>query len=685
MHFSTRAVAIATSLTLSLAGCGSSSSETQTGPAIITQPAWATIVEGSNSVLSVIASGSGLTYQWYQDGTAIAGATSAIYTATAAGSYYVVVTADDGSVTSTNAVVTLTSAPVITAQPSSATILTGTSQALAVTAEGSDLAYQWYKDGIAIDGATGPEYAASAAGSYTVTVTSTAGSATSAAAVIAVSADVTAPVITTQPLAKTVNAGTGAAFSVAANGVSVAYQWYRNGTPIPGATGRTYTITTASASSVGTYKVVVTNTAGSATSASVALAVNVPGAGTNTANVVAAANAFLATLSADQKTVATDATSSTTVLFDYALANANQWTNLPGSRHGLRLNTATLSTAQLAAANAVISKALSATGLALLGELRAADTVLATAQATGTGTGMGGGTGTPPTGAVPADGTGTLPAGTFPTDATGTPPAGSGGAAALGYGSELYSIAFIGTPSTTSPWILQVAGHHLAYNITYNASKVSATPTFVGVEPPNWTVASDGTVTVTNDATTAGRAHAPMEKQRAAVYNLAESIQSDSTSAAAAKLAGTFTDVVNGASGNSDGNYKTLVYPTTGRGLQYGSMNDTQKAYTRAAIEAWVNTQAADVAATLLGEYLADDALADTYVGYGVGQNGTKADFSAYPNAKAVPLDAQRSYLRIDGPRVWIEFVVQQGVVYGTNVHYHTIWRDKTADYGGSF
>lgn len=694
MHFSNRAVAIATSLTLLLSGCGSSSSAPESGPAIVTQPASATIVQGSNSVLSVVASGTGLTYQWYQDGSAIAGATSAIHTATEAGSYYVVVSADDGSVTSANAVVTLTTAPVITAQPSSATILTGTSQALTVAAQGSGLAYQWYRDGIAIDGATAATHVASAAGSYSVSVTNTAGAATSIPAVIAVSANVTAPVITTQPLAQTVNAGTGVAFSVVVNGVSVAYQWYRNDTPIAGATGRTYTITTANANSAGTYKVAVTNTAGTATSAGVALAVNVLSAGTNTANVVAAANAFLGTLSADQKTVAADATSSTTVLFDYALANANQWTNLPGNRHGLRLNTTTLSTAQLAAANAVISKALSAIGITLLGELRAADAVLASAQATGTGTGMGGGTGTPPTGSVPTDGTGMAPTGTFPAGGTGAPPAdgggmggmgGTGGMAALGYGSDLYSIAFVGTPSTTSPWILQVAGHHLAYNITYNGSKVSATPTFVGVEPPDWTVAADGTVTVTNNASTAGIAHAPMEKQRAAVYNLAEAIYAEGTTAAAAKLAGTFTDVIMGASGNSDGNYKSLVYPATGRGLQYASMNDAQKAYTRAAIEAWVDTQAADVAATLLGEYLSDDALADTYVGYGVGQNGTKADFSAYPNAKAAPLDAQRSYIRIDGPRVWIEFVVQQGVVYGTNVHYHTIWRDKTADYGGSF
>jgi hypothetical protein len=697
MHFSTRAAAIAASLTLFLSGCGSG---TEDGPAIVTQPASATIIEGSNSVLSVVASGSKLTYQWYRDGAAIVDATSAIYTATAAGSYYVVVTAEDGSVTSVNAVLTVTSAPVITAEPSSATILAGTSQTLAVAAEGADLAYQWYRDGVAIDGATGASYAASTAGSYMVQVINAAGSMQSAAATIAVSPNLMAPVVTTQPLSQTVNAGTGVTFSVWASGVSVAYQWYRNDVAIAGATGRTYTITTANANSAGTYKVVATNTAGSSTSTAATLAVNVIQAGANTASVAAAANAFLATLPASQKTAATDATSSTTVLFDYTLANAIQWTNLPGSRHGLRLNTATLTAEQLAAANAVISKALSATGITLLGELRAADQVLATAQGTGAGTGMPGGTGTmpadgtgmPPTGTFLTGGTGTPPTGTFPAGGTGTAPTDTGGmggtgggVAAMGYGSDLYSIAFVGTPSATAPWILQVAGHHLAYNITYNASKASATPTFIGVEPPDWAVASDGTVTVTNNAATAGSAHAPMEKQRAAMYDLAESLYADGTASAAAKLAGTFTDVIMGASGNSDANYKSLAYPASGRGLQYVAMNDAQKAYTRAAIEAWVNTQAADVAATLLGEYLSDDALASTYVGYGVGQNGVKADFSAYPNAKSSPLDAQRSYIRIDGPRVWIEFVVQQGVVYGTNVHYHTIWRDKTADYGGSF
>lgn len=699
MHISSRALAVyATSLSLLLSGCsGSSDSSSSTsaasstsGPAISLQPASAIIPTGSNSVLSVVADGSGLTYQWYLGGAAIADATAATYTATEAGTYYVVVTSSAGSVTSANAVITVSSAPVITAQPSGATILTGTSQTLSVTADGLEIGYQWYKDGVAIDGATHPSYAASAAGSYTVDVSNTAGTTTSSAAVIAVSSSVTAPSINVQPVAQTVNAGTGATLWVTVNGVSPSYQWYRNDVAIAGATARIYKINTANASSAGSYKVVVSNTAGSVTSASVALTVNVVSAGANTAAVVKAANAFLATLSTDQKTVASSATSSTTVLFDYALANANQWTNLPGARHGLRLNTTTLSAAQLAAANVVIAKALSANGITLLNELRAADQVLAGGMAGG-GTMPGGGT--PPTdgtGTPPTDGTGTPPTdGSFtpPTDGTGTAPGGGTGGTgfALDYGSDLYSIAFVGTPSATAPWILQIAGHHLAYNITYNTGKVSATPNFVGVEPPNWTVGTDGTVNVTANASSAGKQHAPMEKQRAAVYNLAEAIYADSAASAAARLSGTFTDVIMGASGNSDGNFKSLVYPTSGRGLQYSAMSAKQQTYVRAAIEAWVNTQASDVAATLLGAYLADDALANTYVAYGLGQNGVKADFSAYPNALASPLEAQHSYIRIDGPRVWIEFVVQQGVVYGSDIHYHTIWRDKTNDYGGSF
>ena len=673
--------ACAAALAILLAGCSGDSGADM--PAITSQPASAVIATGSNTVLSVVASGVSPAYQWYKDGAPIADATAATYTATAAGTYYVVVTDPSGTISSANATVTVTDSPSIATQPRSATILAGTSQTLEVEAVGAGLSYQWFKNGTAIAGATRPAYDASETGTYDVVVTNAAGSVSSSPATIAVSATLAAPAITSQPAALTVNAGTRAAFVVGASGTSVAYQWYRNGTASAGATGARYTIPVAAANDAGIYTVTVKNTAGTVTSAGATLAVNVLAAGSNTAAVVNAANAFLATLSTDQKTVATSNASTTTVLFERTLDNAIQWTNLPGDRHGLRLNGTALTSAQLAAANALIAQALSATGIALMNELRAADDVLANAQTSGTATGPG--AGAPPTGTDPAAGGAVPPTGTPPAGMDmGTSPAGGAGGMAGGYGSGQYSIAFIGTPSKTSPWTLQLVGHHLAYNITYNTGKASATPNFLGVEPPNWTVDANGGVTVTAAATAPGVQHAPMEAQRKAVYDLAEAIQADSASAAAARLSGTFTDVIMGASGNTDANFKSLAYPTSGRGLQYGAMNAAQQAYVRAAIAAWVDNQASDVASELRAAYLSDDALKDTYVAYGVGQGG-RVDFGAYPNAATVPLDAQHSYLRIDGPRVWIEFVVQQGVLYGTNVHYHTIWRDKTADYGGSF
>lgn len=40
--------------------------------------------------------------------------------------------------------------------------------------------------------------------------------------------------------------------------------------------------------------------------------------------------------------------------------------------------------------------------------------------------------------------------------------------------------------------------------------------------------------------------------------------------------------------------------------------------------------------------------------------------------------------MRIDGPQLWIEVACQNGVVVQGETHYHTMFRDKTMDYGGS-
>jgi hypothetical protein len=84
-------------------------------PTISVQPANQTVAVGQSAVFTVTATGSALTYQWQENGSAIAGATASSYTtapATAAdsGSTFLVIVANSaGTVTSKSAVLTVTS------------------------------------------------------------------------------------------------------------------------------------------------------------------------------------------------------------------------------------------------------------------------------------------------------------------------------------------------------------------------------------------------------------------------------------------------------------------------------------------------------------------------------------------------------------------------------------------------
>jgi hypothetical protein len=91
-----------------------------------------------------------------------------------------------------------------------------------------------------------------------------------------VNAAAVAPTITTQPVNQTVTAGQTASFTVVAGGTApLSYQWQKNGANIGGATGASYTTpVTTTADSGSTFRAVVTNTAGTATSAAATLTVN---------------------------------------------------------------------------------------------------------------------------------------------------------------------------------------------------------------------------------------------------------------------------------------------------------------------------------------------------------------------------------------------------------------------------
>ena len=261
-----------------------------TAPTITTQPATQTANQGASVTLSVVANNGGgtLTYQWSKGGVAIGGATSSSYTLASvtsadAASYTVVVSNSAGSVTSSAAVLTVISVPTITTQPATQTITVGANVTFSVVATtgGGTLTYQWSKGGVAIGGATSSSYTITSAvlgsaGTYTVTVSNSAGSVTSSGAVLTVNAGVTAPTITTQPATQTVNPAANVTFSVVATtgGGTLAYQWSKDGVALGGATSSSYTITGVTAGNAGTYTVAVSNSAGSVTSSGAVLTVN---------------------------------------------------------------------------------------------------------------------------------------------------------------------------------------------------------------------------------------------------------------------------------------------------------------------------------------------------------------------------------------------------------------------------
>jgi hypothetical protein len=95
---------------------------TPTAPLITVQPTGKSLHVGDTLMMSVTATGGGLTYQWSKDGTVIAGATGPIYSKnnvqlTDAGSYTVAIHNILGDATSNAAAVTVTLAPTPTPTP----------------------------------------------------------------------------------------------------------------------------------------------------------------------------------------------------------------------------------------------------------------------------------------------------------------------------------------------------------------------------------------------------------------------------------------------------------------------------------------------------------------------------------------------------------------------------------------
>ena len=312
--------------------------------------------------------------------------------------------------------------------------------------------------------------------------------------------------------------------------------------------------------------------------------------GANTSDVVIATNAFLATLTADQKDTAT---------FDFTDNQSRQtWSNFPAStvpREGVPLSD--LDDTQKAAALAVVKAMLSEQGYAQVEAIQAADDWLMANSA-------GGGS---------------------------------------SFGDTNYYLAVYGTPSMTDPFQLQFGGHHLARNYTYDGETVSITPDFTGTEPKSFEVS--------------GETVEPLQQKSSTMFAVFDSL-SDSQHTQAELSGGTVDDILMGPGVDSG------KFPTS-EGVLVGDLSAAQQKLVTAAIQAWVGDAAPDEAASLLSAYTAQ--LDQTRVAF----------------AGSTTVDGENTYLRIDGPRVWIELINTRSMST-PNVHYHGVYRDKDDDYGST-
>ncbi|MBE0543181.1 MAG: immunoglobulin domain-containing protein [Verrucomicrobia bacterium] len=160
----------------------------------------------------------------------------------------------------------IASSPSVTVQPQNQTVRYGERALFEALVSGtSPFTYQWLRNGSNVVGGTQMMLTISnatlaAQGDYSVVVTNQVGTVTSLVATLTVDAR---PYILTQPVGRTVESGDAVNLSVSAGGApTLTYQWQRDGSVLPGQTGSTLNIPSASTTNTGTYSVVVSNSFG---------------------------------------------------------------------------------------------------------------------------------------------------------------------------------------------------------------------------------------------------------------------------------------------------------------------------------------------------------------------------------------------------------------------------------------
>jgi len=306
------------------------------------------------------------------------------------------------------------------------------------------------------------------------------------------------------------------------------------------------------------------------------------------AKVVQAANAFLATLSATEQAKCT---------FGFTSSQRTGWSNLPTGifqRNGLRLGD--MKPQQREAALMLVAAVLSRGGYQKVTDIMNGDEVLKNA---------GGGR----TGGRPSEG--------------------------IRFGLDEYYMALLGTPSTTTPWMIQFGGHHLAINVTIAGESSVMTPSLPAAQPAKYTLN--------------GQTVRPLGRENDKGFALIGALNAAQLKKAVLNYV--VTDLVLGP-----GNDGKVIQP---EGILASELDASQQAMLLDIAHEWVGILNDEAANAKMAEIKAN--LPKTYFAWsGATKNGSLA------------------YYRIQGPTLIIEYAPQ----FGDLDHIHTIYRDPTNDYG---
>jgi hypothetical protein len=311
-----------------------------------------------------------------------------------------------------------------------------------------------------------------------------------------------------------------------------------------------------------------------------------------TARIVASAQALLTTLGNDGRAK---------VQFPFEGPQKTRWSNFPTGifqREGLRMGD--LTPQQKTAVMSLLSVALSKDGYRKVTEIMQSDEQL---KKNSTGRGPGGG--------------------------------GGGG---VKFGEDEYYLAFVGTPSTTARWMLQLGGHHLAINLTMAGSEATLAPSLPGAQPATFTIE--------------GRTVRPLGNENDKAFALVNAL--DDAQRRQAILGYRVADLVLGP--GKDGQ---TIQP---EGIRASALTPAQQAMLWELVREWVGIMHDGFGEPRMAEI--KSKLADTWFAWsGPTTNGSLA------------------YFRVQGPTLVIEYAPQQNSVD----HIHTIYRDPTNDYGAKY